>query len=116
MKFHLYRKHGALNSPPIFNAFENGIKVSGHMISNDENSIPVIWSVLWNGRMAPNEKIYRHAIKNNLPIIIIEVGNLKRGITWRISCNHINRLGYFGNQDNLDFDRPKNLGIFLKPL
>ena len=109
MNFRLYREYGALNSRPVFDAFEQGIKSLGHDISND--GIPVIWSVLWNGRMAQNQKIYE---KNHKNIIIIEVGNLKRNVTWRISLGHINRLGQFANETDLDLDRSKKLGVFLK--
>jgi hypothetical protein len=35
MRFRLYREHGALNSVPIFNAFEQGVKSLGHEIVND---------------------------------------------------------------------------------
>ena len=116
MKFKLYRNHGALNSPPIFDAFENGVKILGHEIVENNEDVAVIWSVLWNGRMAANQQIYNHCIKNNKPIVVIEVGNLKRGITWRICLDHINGLGVFGNIENLDPLRPQKLGVLLKPV
>lgn len=114
MKFRLHRENGALNSPPVFDAFEQGLKKIGHDLSEDHDAIPVIWSVLWNGRMLPNKQIYFQAIKNKKPIIIIEVGNLKRGESWRISVNHINRLGFFGNHENLDPLRVEKFDIQLK--
>jgi hypothetical protein len=46
-------------------------------------------------------------------VVVIEVGNLKRGQTWRISEAHINGLGIFGNIENLDPSRPQQLGIGL---
>lgn len=116
MKFKLYRNNGALNSPPIFNAFEQGVKTLGHEIVENSEDVAVIWSVLWHGRMAANQQIYNHCIKNNKPVIIIEVGNLKRGTTWRICQDHINGLGVFGNIENLDPLRPQKLGIFLQDL
>lgn len=115
MKFKTYRENGALNSPPIFDAFEEGVRAIGHTISSDNDAIPVIWSVLWNGRMAPNKIIYENARKNNKPVIIIEVGNFLRGKTWRISLNHINNLGIFGSSDDLDYDRVKKFQLNLKP-
>jgi hypothetical protein len=51
-----------------------------------------------------------------IPVIIIEVGNLFRNRTWRISIDHINSLGIFGNNVDLGADRPKKLGINLKPI
>lgn len=114
MRFKLYREYGALNSPPIFDAMEQGLKSLGHEIVLENEDIAVIWSVLWSGRMRSNQKIYHSSIANNKPVLIIEVGNLKRGITWRISLNHIHAHGNFGGYDNLDHDRPIKLGVSLK--
>ena len=114
MNFRLHRENGALNSRPVFDAFEQGLRSLGHTISVD--GIPVIWSVLWNGRMAQNQKIYENSPKIRKPVVIIEVGNLKRNETWRISLGHINRLGQFANENNLDLDRPKKLGVSLKEI
>ena len=115
MKFKLYRNYGALNSAPVFDAFATGVSALGHEIVEDQEDVAVIWSVLWWGRMQPNQEIYQQCMKLNKPIIIIEVGNLKRGTTWRISCQHINNYGIFSNQANIDLDRPKKLGVSLKP-
>lgn len=115
MKFKLYRQFGALNSPEIFNAFENGLKKIGLGVSESPSAIPVIWSVLWHGRMKLNQQIYNEHISKNIPVVIIEVGNFARGITWRISVNNVNRLGHFG-EGTIDNDRPKKLGISLRPL
>lgn len=115
MKFKLYRNLGALNSPPIFDAFEQGVRTLGHEIVQENEDCSVIWSVLWHGRMAGNQQIYQTAKKLGKSVIIIEVGNLKRGTTWRICHQHINRLGNFGNNDILDPERPQKLGIFLNP-
>lgn len=116
MKFRLYRQHGALNSRPIFDAFEKGVKKLGHEIVDHREDVSVIWSVLWQGRMKENQKIFKEAKKNNKPIVIIEVGNLRRGLTWRISVDHINGHGYFANELDLDHSRPKKLGVHLHPL
>jgi len=113
--FKLYREFGALNSPPIFDAFQQGILHTGNTIVEDNEDIAVIWSVLWNGRMQGNQQIYRSRCQKNLPTIIIEVGNLIRNQTWRIGLDNINGKGKFGNTDNLDTNRPKNLGVDIKP-
>jgi len=115
MKFRLYREFGALNSPPIFDAMSEGIKKTGHSVVEKDEDIAVIWSVLWNGRMAGNRNIYNIAKTKKKPVMIIEVGNLVRGKTWRISIDNVNRQGFFGDFENLDPDRPKRLGISLKP-
>lgn len=116
MKFKLYRNHGALNSAPVFDAFASGVTALGHEIVEDNEDVSVIWSVLWWGRMQPNQQIYQQCLKLGRPIIIIEVGNLKRGVTWRISDYHINNFGVFGNSEDFDLDRPKKLGVFLSPV
>jgi hypothetical protein len=116
MRFRLYREHGALNSVPIFNAFEQGLRSLGHESVTDNEDIVVIWSVLWSGRMVANYEIYNKCLSANKPVIIIEVGNLFRNRTWRVSLGHVNSLGFFGHNENLDSDRPKKLGISLKPL
>jgi hypothetical protein len=116
MRFRLYREHGAVNSVPVFTAFEQGARALGHEIVNDHEDVAVIWSVLWAGKMLHNQKIYQQCIQTNRPILIIEVGNLNRGQSWRLSLNHINRLGIFANTDNLDSARPRILGINLKPI
>jgi hypothetical protein len=116
MRFRLYREHGALNSQPIFDAFEAGLKLLGHESVKTGDAIPVIWSVLWAGRMAANQKIYDESRSAGTPIIILEVGSLVRGTTWKVSVNHINGLGIFGNDINLDTDRPTKLGIKLNPI
>jgi hypothetical protein len=114
MRFRLYREYGALNSGPLFDAFSSGLRKLGHTETSTNEDVSVIWSVLWRGRMKPNEQIYNAAVKNNKPVIIIEVGNLKRGQTWRVSLGHVNSQGEFGNDINLDPDRSKKLGVNLQ--
>jgi hypothetical protein len=115
MKFKLYRNFGALNSAPVFDAFADGILSLGHEIVENHEDVSVIWSVLWNGRMAGNQQIYNDCVKQGRAVVIIEVGSLKRGITWRICEGHINGLGVFGNIENLDPSRPQKLGVSLQP-
>jgi hypothetical protein len=114
MRFKIYRENGALNSGPVLDAFETGLTRLGHSIVSNHEDVGVIWSVLWNGRMRANKSIYENFRKTNKPILIIEVGNLKRGTTWRISLNHINNFGKFGNQVDLDPTRPTQLSVALQ--
>jgi hypothetical protein len=114
MRFRLYREHGALNSGPLFDAFSLGLRKFGHTETSTNEDVSVIWSVLWRGRMHPNERIYQTAIKNNKPVIILEVGNLKRGQTWRVSLGNVNSQGEFGNDIDLDPGRSKKLGVNLQ--
>jgi hypothetical protein len=86
-------------------------------IQTQENSwtsdAAVIWSVLWNGRMAPNRAVYEHYRAQGKPVIIIEIGALYRGDTWKIAVNNITSQGYYGHLENLDMDRPRKLQISL---
>jgi len=113
MKFNIYRQYGALNSIPIFDAFSRGVRQLGYSESPELNSIPVIWSVLWAGRMLGNRAVYEQAVARQLPVVIIEVGSLKRNQTWRISVDNVNSRGYFGNDQNLDINRLKNFNSIL---
>lgn len=113
MRFRLYREYGALNSSPVFDAFERGLKSLGHEVVNANEDVAVIWSVLWSGRMKNNQQVYNLARQQNKPVIIIEVGNLVRNVTWRICLNHINSLGEFANDFDFDQKRPEKSGIHL---
>lgn len=86
-------------------------------IQTQENSMNsdavVIWSVLWHGRMAANQQVYQHYRAQGKPVIIIEIGALYRGNTWKISVNNITSQGYYGHLTDLDWDRPAKLKISL---
>jgi len=86
-------------------------------IQTQENSMTadaaVIWSVLWNGRMKPNQEVYKHYRSQGKPVIVIDIGALYRGQTWKLAVNHITRDGYYGHEAHLDLDRPKKLQISL---
>ena len=73
----------------------------------------IIWSVLWAGRMAANQAVWSHYRSLGRPVIIIDVGALYRGETWKIALNSITATGYYGHTENLDWDRPRRLGISL---
>jgi hypothetical protein len=110
-----YPLQAAQNSGPVLNALLDCCQSRG--IQTQENSMTsdaaVIWSALWHGRMAQNELVYRHYRSQGKPVIIIEVGALYRGTTWKIAVNNITADGYYGHQENLDWDRPRMLGISL---
>ena len=115
MNFSLYTNYGALNSPPIFQAFANGVKALGHEVSynNDDADVAVIWSVLWDGRMRPNQAVWQNYRNAGKDVIVIEVGTLFRSVTWRIGINGINREANFGPTGN-DDSRVKKFKIGLQ--
>jgi hypothetical protein len=105
----------ALNSRRVMEAVLDVFQARG--IQTQENSFnsdaAVIWSVLWNGRMASNQRVFAHYRSQNKPVVILDVGALHREYTWKISVNHITAEGYYGHHDNLDPDRPRKLGVTL---
>jgi len=105
----------ALNSVPVMQAMLDSLRAAGHIVEpNSMNAdATVIWSVLWSGRMVANKQVYEHYRAQSKPVIIVDVGALYRGETWKIAVNHINGLGYYGHTENLDMDRPRKLGISL---
>jgi hypothetical protein len=116
MKFSLFTDYGALNSKPVFDSFATSLHNSGHTVSFNEwdCDVAVIWSVLWFGRMAGNQKVWEHFQAINKPVIALEVGGINRGVTWKVGLNGINRDAYFGDSGNNNA-RSNALGLLLKP-
>ena len=112
MKFSLWTDYGALNSKPVFDAFANSLNNNGHNVAYNDTSadINVIWSVLFNGRMAGNKAVW----EQQKPTIVLEVGGIKRGTTWKVGLNGINRDAYFSPSGNSS-DRVRLLGLQVKP-
>jgi hypothetical protein len=105
----------AQNSGPVMQAMLNSLRHTGHTI--EPNSMgadaAIIWSVLWSGRMAANQAVWAHYRNLGRPVVVIDVGALYRGETWKIAVNSITANGHYGHTENLDWDRPKKLGISL---
>ena len=106
----------ALNSGPVISAVMSSLQTQGFEVSPNsyDADIAVIWSVLWAGRMTANQDVYRYYRSKGRPVVCIEVGALYRGTTWKLALNHVNALGYYGHTKDLDWDRPKKLGVPLK--
>ena len=106
----------ARNSVPVMDAFLKSCRNAGiHTVPNSLMcDAVVIWSVLWNGRMKANREVYEHYRREGKPVIVIDVGALQRGVTWKIAIDNINALGKYGHKHNLDNDRPRKLGIELQ--
>lgn len=106
----------AKNSVPVLEAVLKALQ--NHGFKPVENSMDAdmafIWSVLWHGRMSQNKQVYEHYRSQQKPVIALDIGSLNRGVTWKIALNNITADGYYGNHENLDYDRPAKLGIKLK--
>ena len=114
MRVSLFTNYGALNSGPIFSSFAEGC--DEQIVYNDMDAdVAVIWSILFAGRMAPNREVWKHFNERKKPIIVLEVGALRREETWRVGIGGINNGAEFANKDNLEPDRVSKFGIELKP-
>ena len=117
MKVSVYTKFGPNNSKKIFDAFIESLKNTGEEIqlNEDKNSdVAVIWSVLWQGRMLGYQKIWNDCTSQNKPVIVLEVGGIKRNETFKVGINGVNREADFANQ-LVDSERWKKFNIELKP-
>jgi hypothetical protein len=110
-----YPLQRALNGGPPMNAMLGALRDAGietQECSRDSDAV-LIWSALWSGRMAANQAVYRHYRAQGKPVIIIDIGALHRGTTWKVAVNNINARGYYGHLDNLDWDRPRKMNLKL---
>ena len=117
MKISCFQRHGPINSKPIFGAFIKSMQDAGDtvLVDNDDNcDIAVIWSVLWQGRMLNYRPIWNAYRTKNKPIVVLEVGGIKRNKTFKVGINGVNREADFANQ-NVDSERWKKFNIELKP-
>lgn len=116
MRFSLFKEYGALNSTPVFKAFETSLRAAGHTVLYDDmhGDVAVIWSVLFHGRMAGNKPIWDYYRKTGRNVIVLEVGGIKRGTTWKVGLNGINRDGDYIPSGNDNY-RAGSLGLTLKP-
>ena len=111
----IFNRFGALNSVPVFEAFREGCKRNRIQVTehNSAADVAVIWSQLWAGRMAPNQKVWQEFISTGRPVIVMEVGQLMRGVTWKLGINGVNARAQWG--EGTDPDRPKKLAMRLQP-
>ena len=105
----------AQNSVPVVQAMLDSLRCAGHTVEQDsmDADAAIIWSVLWSGRMAANQAVWSHYKSQGRPVIVVDIGALYRGETWKIAINSITADGYYGHTENLDWDRPRKLGISL---
>jgi len=117
MKISVYTKFGPINSKRVFDAFIESLEKAGEEIQlncNGNSDIAVIWSVLWQGKMNGYKSIWDECQQKNKPVIVLEVGGIKRNETFKVGINGVNREADFANQE-VDNERWKKLNIELKP-
>lgn len=116
MKIAYFPAAVARNGHSVLDAVLDSARVDGMTLCENswDADAAVIWSVLWNGRMEPNQQVYEHYRTAGKPVIVLDVGALRRDITWKLAVNNITAQGYYGHRQNLDEDRPRKLGITLE--
>jgi len=102
MRLEVWTEYGPQNSKPIFDAFIKSLQDAGDTVYLNKSAnadVAVIWSVLWRGRMEQYQRIWREYRNNGKPVIVIEVGGLRRNQSFKIGINGINRDADFANQE-----------------
>jgi hypothetical protein len=115
MRISTFEDFGAKNSAPVFAAFRQGAARSGmscasHDITAD---VAVIWSVVWAGRMKQNQRVWQTFRDSGRPVIVLEVGMLQRGMTWKMGINGTGRDAVWCEPH--DTTRPQQLNLRLRP-
>lgn len=102
MKLEVWTDYGPLNSKPIFDAFIKSLHDAGDNVCLNKScnaDVAVIWSVLWRGRMEQYKRIWNYYRSQGKPVIVLEVGGLRRNESFKIAINGINRDADFANQE-----------------
>jgi hypothetical protein len=100
MRVSIFDQYGALNSPPVFAAIRAGLDSLGieHTSMDSSADVAVIWSQLWHGRMKNNHGVWETFRNANKPVIVVEVGMLRRGSTWKLGINGTGNTAYYGQE------------------
>lgn len=108
-------KARALNSDLPYHALLDSLSDAGYTLKKEYMAADaaIIWSVLWYGRMSDNQAVWDHYRNQQKPVIVADIGGIKRGTTWKVGLNGINRSGYFGSVPE-NTTRWKSLGLELK--
>ena len=118
MKVSVYPKFGPINSKKVFEAFIGSLEKAGEEVQlncNGNSDVTVIWSVLWQGKMRGYKSIWDECQLKNKPVVVLEVGGIKRNETFKVGINGVNREADFANQ-TFDGERWKKLNIELYTL
>jgi hypothetical protein len=115
MRVSIFDQYGALNSPPVFAAVRAGLDSLGIKHNNMDSSadVAVIWSQLWHGRMKHNQGVWDAFRNSNRPVVVVEVGMLRRGSTWKLGLNGTGNNAYYGKK--LISGRAAQLRLAAKP-
>ncbi len=107
MKIEIWPKFGPLNSKKIFDCFIKSLRDANEQLYIDQSAeadVAVIWSVLWQGRMKNYQRIWEKYRSLGKPVVVLEVGGLRRNESFKIGINGVNAKADFANQ-NFDAKR-----------
>jgi hypothetical protein len=98
MRVGIFDQYGALNSGPVFAAIRTGLDRLGiaHSSMDSSADVAVIWSQLWHGRMKANQGVWDAFRRSGRPVVVAEVGMLRRGSTWKLGVNGTGSTAYYG--------------------
>jgi len=115
MRVSIFDQYGALNSPAVFAAVRAGLDSLGieHNSMDTSADVAVIWSQLWHGRMKNNRGVWETFRNSGRPVIVAEVGMLRRGSTWKFGLNGTGSTAYYGK--DLIPGRADQLRLEAKP-
>lgn len=115
MRVSIFDQYGALNSRPVFEAVKAGLDSLGieHNTMDSSADVAVIWSMLWHGRMQSNRDVWNTFRSSGRNVLVVEVGMLRRGSTWKLGLNGTGSGAYYG-QDLIP-KRAKDLRLEAQP-
>lgn len=115
MRISLFEQYGAKNSAPVFAAIRSGLDALGvkHNSHDATADVAVIWSMVWAGRMAANQTVWKQFRDTGRPVIVAEVGMLNRGHTWKLGINGTGFNAYYG--EHLIANRAAQSKLQVKP-
>lgn len=115
MKIVYFPEQIAINGRPVLTSFLEGCRRLGWTpVENSYDAdMAVIWSQVWAGRMLLNQMVWQRYRQSQRSVIVLEVGSLFRGHTWKLGLDGINQDAHFVPSGTIP-DRVKRLGIVMK--
>tara|TARA_Y100001936_G_C16041143_1_gene651634 strand:+ start:891 stop:1802 length:912 start_codon:yes stop_codon:yes gene_type:complete len=116
LKFSIFPNSTAINGRQVMQSYAQSLRDAGEtVVENDMDAdVAIIWSVLFQGNMSGNYKVWERFKSAGKPVIVLEVGAIKRNTTWRCGINGITGDAYHGPTGNGD-DRFKQFNLELQP-
>lgn len=116
MRISHFPNHLPNNSDLVYPQLVSAIEKTDTLVERSwDADAALIWSVLWFGKMSANKKVWDHYRGQGKPIIVIEVGGLRRNETWKLGINGINRDADFAVDVGYDSSRLSLLGLDPQP-